>query len=67
MKEEVEVSIQVKIVRVHPFADEDDEKYCQATIGDQYGTIMMHVFGSLVDMIKKDKFLTLENVIFKLS
>ena len=57
---EIKVSIRVKIVRVWPYADEEDRrKYCLAKVGDQYGTIDMHVWGSLVDMIKEDKFVTL--------
>ena len=68
MKESVKVNMHVKIMFVYPFTDSDDgTKYCQADVGDQYGTIVMHVWGSLVDMIDKNKFVTLKNALFCLE
>ena len=42
-------------------------KYCQAWVGDKYGTTVVHVFGELVDEIKEGRLLTFWNVRFCLS
>ena len=58
------LNLDVKVMRLYPFR----EDYCQAEVGDQFGVILIHIFGSeLVAKIQKDKFLTLRNVKFKLD
>ena len=66
MKKGVKVSIHVKIERVHPYANQNGRKVCEAIFGDQYGTINTYVWGSLVEMMIKGRFVTLENTGFKL-
>ncbi len=50
---------------VSSLADKNGRKYCQAEVSDEYGSIDVQVCGSLVDMIKEDQYVTLENVVFR--
>ena len=62
------LTLNVKVIETCPF----NKDYCRFKVGDQFGTISLHVFGSYLVLVakakaKKSEYLTLKNVKFKLD